>query len=217
MMNESLLVEVILINHPLCSDRLRILRDKTTTSPSFRAALQDISHFLIYESARNLSTDFHDVYTPVGQTVGESISSSIIFIPILRAGLGMLEAAHALIPTAEVGFVGAVRDENDLRASVYWRSLPSDLSAWNIYVLDPMVATGNSMSSTLKLLVEYGAKNITVISVLATQQGINAIACFPQVSSIYVAAIDAKLNDEGYIYPGLGDAGDRQYGILSAK
>ena len=207
-------LNVSVIDHPLVGYWLSILRDTRTESPLFRAALRELTMMLIYEASRHLSTCQAPIETPVAPTFAVRLSNPPLLVPILRAGLGMAEPAQALIPQSEMGFVGLARDEATLLASLYMKSLPYDLSGRSAYVLDPMLATGGSMIQTAKLLAARGAADITAICALAAPEGLEALAKSGLPVRVVTASIDERLNESGYIVPGLGDAGDRQFGAI---
>lgn len=211
-------MELRVIDHPLVAHKVSLLRDKTTTSATFRALVEELVALLSYEATRDVRVDQIDVETPITTAKGVHISHPRpLVVPILRAGLGMLEGMMRLIPSAEVGFVGMVRDEVTLQPFTYAERLPQDLSGRQCYVLDPMLATGGSLGGTVRFLVERGADEITCICLLAAPEGIEnmrrivdpvGVPC-----TLVVAAVDERLNEQGFIVPGLGDAGDRLYGV----
>ncbi|GFG68455.1 uracil phosphoribosyltransferase [Mycolicibacter senuensis] len=205
-------MHVRVVDHPLAAVRLRSLRDERTDSAGFRAALRDLTWMLVYEATRETPCEQIAVRTPLADTLGARLACPPLLVPVLRAGLGMVDAAHALIPEAEVGFVGVVRDEATHRPAPYLASLPADLSTRGVMVLDPMLATGGSMAHTLGLLAERGATDITVLCVVAAPEGVAALKNTAVDVRLFTAAIDDGLNQNAYIVPGLGDAGDRQFG-----
>lgn len=207
-------LDVRVIDHPLVRSSLSILRDARTENASFRAALRELTTMLVYEASRNLATHDAPIETPVAPTVAVRLSNPPVLVPILRAGLGMAEAAQALLPQSQMGFVGLARDEATLQPSRYMKSLPDDLAARPVYVLDPMLATGGSLAHTLRLLIERGATDITAICALAAPEGLSAVAKLAFPIRVVTASVDERLNASGYIVPGLGDAGDRQFGPL---
>ncbi|BBZ05696.1 uracil phosphoribosyltransferase [Mycolicibacterium chitae] len=205
-------MQVRVVDHPLAAARLTTLRDERTGNAGFRAALRDLTLMLVYEATRDAACTDIAVQTPVAATTGCRLANPPLLVPVLRAGLGMVDQAHALIPEARVGFVGMARDEETLQPTPYLESLPADLSAQPVLVLDPMLATGGSMVHTLQLLRSRGASDITLVCVVAAPQGVAAVeAAAPEVR-LFTAALDEGLNDVAYIVPGLGDAGDRQFG-----
>lgn len=207
------------MDHPLVAHKLTTLRDQTTDSPTFRRLTEELVTLLVYEATRKVRVTPHTVQTPVAPAAGVKLSAPRpLVVPILRAGLGMLEGVTRLIPTAEVGFLGMVRDEVTLAASTYAERLPDDLSGRQCYVLDPMLATGGTLAAAVEFLQKRGAAQITCICLLAAPEGIDrlnhlledlAVPC-----TLVTAAVDEKLNEAGYIVPGLGDAGDRLYGVV---
>ncbi len=206
------------INHPLVTHKLTVLRDKNTPSPVFRQLVEELIMLLAYESTRDVNVVPVDINTPVCPTTGAQLAKpKPIVIPILRAGLGMLEGMSRLMPTAEVGFLGLKRDEETLEAITYANRLPDDLTNRQCFVLDPMLATGNTLIDSIDYLLERGAKDVTAICILAAPEGLKALEEHIKDRGevkIIVAALDEKLNEKGFIVPGLGDAGDRLYGIV---
>ena len=206
------------VDHPLVSHKLTTLRDERTASPEFRRLTEELVTLLAYEATRDVRVETADITTPVGPARGLSLSRPRpLVVPILRAGLGMLEGMMRLIPTAEVGFLGMVRNEETLEASTYAERLPADLSGRQCYVLDPMLATGGTLSAAVRFLTDRGADHITCICLLVAPEGIASVeaglAGLDVPVSIVTAAQDERLNEKGYIVPGLGDAGDRLYGL----
>jgi uracil phosphoribosyltransferase len=211
-------VELRIVEHPLVAHKLTTLRDQGTDSPTFRRLTEELVTLLAYEATREVRVTPVDVQTPVAQAHGVKLSvPRPLVVPILRAGLGMLEGMTRLIPTAEVGFVGMVRDEVTLEASTYAERLPDDLSGRQCYVLDPMLATGGTLAAAVQFLVKRGADHITCICLLAAPEGIDRLRHLLEdlnvPCTLVLAAVDEKLNEVGYIVPGLGDAGDRLYGV----
>lgn len=200
------------IRHPLGQIGLTRLRSVATTNNEFRSTLKEVTRFLLYESLREMETKPVNVVTPLGESFGVTFDSSTVFIPILRAGLGMVEAAHELIPSAQIGFVGIARDEKTAQPHRYYESLPSDLRQSRVIVLDPMLATGGSLRETISVLEQHHAHSVTVITVLAAPAGVSAVCALPTVRSLYTLAVDPTLTEQNFIYPGLGDAGNRQFG-----
>lgn len=206
------------VNHPLVSHKLTVLRDENTDSPTFRRLTDELVTLLAYEATREVRVGPLDIVTPVGPTTGVYLAQpKPMVVPILRAGLGMLDGMMRLLPTAEVGFLGMVRNEETLEASTYAERLPEDLSGRQCYVLDPMLATGGTLAAAIQFLVDRGADDITAICLLATPEGVanleRALEGLDVPVTVVTAAQDEKLNDKGYIVPGLGDAGDRLYGV----
>jgi uracil phosphoribosyltransferase len=205
--------QVTVIAHPLVQHHLTMLRDARTEPEAFRRGLGQVASLMVYEATRSFQTKSIAVTTPLNRTRGARLKHEVILVPILRAGLGMLTSILQLIPHARVGFVGLKRHERTLRASVYHKSLPSDLSSFEIILIDPMLATGGSAAAALKLLTERGARRIRLVSLVAAPEGIARVHERHPDLPIFTAAIDEKLNSKGYIVPGLGDAGDRLFGV----
>ena len=212
-------MKIHIANHPLITHKLTVLRDKKTDSPTFRRLTEEIVTLLAYEAMREIKTHPVTVKTPVANASGELITKPLpVVVPILRAGLGMLEGMSRLVPTAEIGFLGMVRDEKTLKASTYANRLPEDLTNRQCYILDPMLATGGTLVSAIEFLAAKGAVDITAICILAAPEGIATLEkAFAQSKlnlKLLTGALDEKLNEKGYIVPGLGDAGDRLYGVV---
>jgi uracil phosphoribosyltransferase len=205
-------MDVRVVDHPLAAARLTTLRDERTDNAAFRAALRDLTLMLVYEATRDAPCEQITIRTPLAETAGSRLARPPLLVPVLRAGLGMVERAHTLIPEAHVGFIGVARDEQTHQPTPYLESLPEDLSARPVFVLDPMLATGGSMVHALGLLHERGAVDITVICVVVAPEGIAALEAAAPNIRLFTATIDDGLNDVAYIVPGLGDAGDRQFG-----
>ena len=210
-------MRVHVADHPLITHKLTVLRDKTTPSPTFRALAEELVTLLAYEATRGVRVDEVTVTTPVGEAQGLALSEPRpLVVPILRAGLGMLEGMVKLVPTAEVGFLGMVRNEETLQPDIYAERLPDDLSNRQCFVLDPMLATGGSLIAAINYLFDRGAVDVTCICLIAAPEGLAAVeaATVGREVTIVVGAKDEKLNEIGYIVPGLGDAGDRLYGTV---
>jgi len=212
-------MKIHIASHPLITHKLTLLRDENTPSPSFRSLTEEIVSLLAYEAMRDIKTQAVSVKTPVAMAKGAQLTKpSPVVVPILRAGLGMLEGMSRLIPTAEIGFLGMVRDEKTLKASTYANRLPDDLTNRQCFILDPMLATGGTLVSAIEFLAQKGATDITMICILASPEGIavleKAFVGSNLSLKLVIGAQDEKLNDKGYIVPGLGDAGDRLYGVV---
>ncbi len=210
-------MRVHVADHPLITHKLTVLRDENTPSPTFRALTEELVTLLAYEATRDVRVEEVTIQTPVTQTTGVAISEPRpLVVPILRAGLGMLEGMVKLMPSAEVGFLGMVRNEETLEPSVYAERLPDDLSNRQCFVLDPMLATGGSLLSAIEYLFARGAQDVTCVCILAAPEGLAAIekAVEGRDVTIVLGALDERLNEHGYIVPGLGDAGDRLYGTV---
>lgn len=200
------------VDHPLAATLLTTMRDARTDNAAFRNALRDLTGILVYEALRDAPVLREPIDTPVAPTDGVRLAAPPLLVPVLRAGLGMVYAAAELIPQARVGFVGIARDEQTHQPVPYLESLPDDLTGLPVFVLDPMLATGGSMLHTLELLAARGATDITAVCVVAAPEGVAALADSALPVRLVTAAIDEKLNADAYIVPGLGDAGDRQFG-----
>jgi uracil phosphoribosyltransferase len=205
-------VDVRVVNHPLAAARLTTLRDERSDNGAFRVALRDLTMMLVYEATRDAPRETFAVRTPLAETVGTRLAKPPLLVPVLRAGLGMVDQAHVLIPEARVGFVGVARNEETAEPMPYLESLPDDLRGQPVMVLDPMLATGGSMIHTIGLLHRRRADDITVLCVVVAPEGIAALEKTSGEVRVFTAAIDDGLNDISYIVPGLGDAGDRQFG-----
>jgi uracil phosphoribosyltransferase len=205
-------VDVLVVDHPLVQTRLTALRDEQTDSGAFRFALHELTTMLVYEATREIAVERSPVRTPVGVTEGVRVANPPLLVPVLRAGLGMSDAALALLPESSMGFVGLARDEETFAPRAYLESLPVDLTGLPVFVLDPMLATGGSLEHCCRLLAERGATDITILCVLAAPEGIARLDRSGLPLRLVTAAIDERLNDKMFIVPGLGDAGDRQFG-----
>jgi uracil phosphoribosyltransferase len=207
------------IDHPLVAHKLTALRDMQTSSPVFRQLADDLTTLLGYEATRAITVEHRQVQTPVGTADGVELARPVpLIVPVLRAGIGMLDALARLLPEADIGFVGLVRDEETLVASTYATRLPADLTGRTTFVLDPMLATGGSMETAIRMLLDRGAAAVTAICLLAAPEGLARLdEAFPAGSAtvhVVTASVDTRLNDKGYILPGLGDAGDRLFGVI---
>jgi uracil phosphoribosyltransferase len=207
------------VDHPLVAHKLTALRDMQTSSPVFRQLADELTTLLGYEATRAIAVEPWQVQTPVGTADGVQLARPVpLIVPILRAGIGMLDALARLLPEADIGFVGLVRDEETLVASTYATRLPGDLTGRMAFVLDPMLATGGSMETAIRMLLDRGAAAVTAICILAAPEGLARLGeAFPAGSApvhVVTASVDNRLNDQGYILPGLGDAGDRLFGVI---
>jgi uracil phosphoribosyltransferase len=212
-------MQVHVADHPLISHKLTVLRDERTDSPTFRRLVDELVTLLAYEATRHVRVEPVEVMTPVAPATGVRLKDPRpLVVPILRAGLGMLEGMQRLLPTAEVGFLGMVRNEETLEAVTYAERLPDDLTGRQCYVLDPMLATGGTLAVAIDFLVRRGADHITAICLLAAPEGIARteadLADIDVPVNLVIAGVDERLNELGYIVPGLGDAGDRLYGVV---
>jgi len=204
---------LVVIDHPLVAHKLSLMRDKSTPSAQFRTLLREVSLLLGYEVLRDLPTELRDIETPVGPARAPFLKGKkLVLVPILRAGSGLLDGLLDLVPSARVGHIGLYRDPVTLAAVEYYCKLPDDIGERLTVVVDPMLATGNSAAAAVSRLKERGARDIRLVCLLAAPEGIAALArAHPEVR-VFTAAVDARLDDHGYIVPGLGDAGDRMYG-----
>jgi uracil phosphoribosyltransferase len=200
------------LNHPLITHKLTQMRQTSTTTKDFRQYLDEIAGLMAYEITRDLPTVEIDIVTPVAPTKQKEVQKEVVLVPILRAGLGMINGIHGLVPTAKVGFVGLYRDEETLEPHEYYAKFPSNLGEAVVMVLDPMLATGGSASAAIELIKKRGAKTIKLVCLVGAPEGVKTIENDHPDVDIYLAALDEKLNDKGYIVPGLGDAGDRIFG-----
>jgi uracil phosphoribosyltransferase len=205
-------VDVTVVDHPIVQARLTVMRAQGSTNSEFRAALRELATLLVYEATRGLATADLPIITPVAATTGVTIANPPLLVPVLRAGLGMAEAAFNLLPESRMGFVGIARDEETHEPHPYMASLPDSLAGRPVIVLDPMVATGGSLLHSLRLLSARGANDLTVICALAAPEGLRALEDSGLPIRLFTASVDEKLNENAYIVPGLGDAGDRQFG-----
>ncbi|MDR1033980.1 MAG: uracil phosphoribosyltransferase [Bifidobacteriaceae bacterium] len=206
------------IDHPLVAQKMTALRDVNTNSQDFRRLVDELVTLLAYEATRNLKVEAKSIMTPVASTIGVDIKKPMpVVIPIIRAGLGMLEGMQKILPLAEIGFLGMKRDETTLAIETYANRLPLNLTNRQCYILDPMLATGHTLGASINYLSVLGATDITSINLLAAPEGIKEIErqLTDNVNlTIVTANIDEGLNEKGYIVPGLGDAGDRLYGVV---
>ena len=211
-------MRLLVVDHPLVAHKLTVLRDKDTASPTFRLLVDELVTLLAYEATRDVTVQPVDIETPVSPTTGVKLATPRpIVVPILRAGLGMLDGMTRLLPTAEVGFLGLVRDAQTLEAITYANRMPEDLSGRQCFVVDPMLATGHTLVASIEYLLERGARDVVCICLVAAPEGVKTLeAAVGDRANVTVvtAALDEKLNEAAYIVPGLGDAGDRLYGIV---
>lgn len=211
-------MELHVADHPLIAHKLTVLRDAQTDSARFRLLTDELVTLLSYEATRNIRTVPKPIETPVSPTTGTALAAPRpVVVPILRAGLGMLEGMLRILPTAEVGFLGMMRDEETLEVSAYAERLPADLTHRQVFVLDPMLATGGTLNMAIDFLLERGVHDVTAICLVSAPEGVKAVQekfdGHAQVT-VHTAALDDHLNEVGYIVPGLGDAGDRLYGVV---
>jgi uracil phosphoribosyltransferase len=202
------------VDGPLVRQKLKVLRDENTRTPEFRQAMKELALIVVAEATHSMPTNTVRVRTPLADTEVEEIAGPVCLVPVLRAGLGMLEGALALLPDATVGFMGLQRDEETAEPVEYYVNLPRNLQEYLVLVLDPMLATGGSLSATLDKLKEYGARWISCLHAVAAAPGVERVTGEHPDASFYTAAVDPELDDRAFIVPGLGDAGDRLYGTL---
>lgn len=209
-------MRVHIADHPLITHKLTVLRDKTTPSPVFRQLVEELVTLLAYEATRDVRVDRVVIETPVTSADGVKLSRPRpIIIPILRAGLGMLDGIVKLLPTAEVGFLGIKRNEETLQPFTYANRLPDDLTNRQVFIIDPMLATGGTLIDSIDYVFERGATDVTAICLIGAPEGLAAVEAHVHGKDVKIVlgALDEKLNEHGYIVPGLGDAGDRLYGL----
>lgn len=205
-------MRISIVDHPLAQARLTIMRDARSDNAAFRAAASDLGTMLIYEASRDLPLDHFDTQTPVAVAEGARLKRPPIIVPVIRAGLSMVEPALSMIPDAQVGFIGLARDEETHEPVPYLEALPEDLTGQPVFVVDPMLATGGSLLHAIRLLADRGATDITAICMVSAQPGVDALADSGLPVRLVTACVDPSLNEDAYIVPGLGDAGDRLYG-----
>lgn len=209
-------MRVHVANHPLVTHKVTLLRDKNTPSPTFRQLVEELVTLLAYEATREVKVHEVEVETPLTKTKGVHLANpQPLIVPILRAGLGMLDGMMKLLPTAEVGFLGIKRNEETLEPYTYAERLPDDLTGRQVFIIDPMLATGGTLIDSINYVFERGATDVTAVCLLGAPEGLKAVedAIGDKQVTIVLGALDEKLNDVGYIVPGLGDAGDRLYGL----
>lgn len=204
--------KLVVFNHPLIHHKLALIRDELTGTKDFRQTVSEIGMLMAYEVTRDLPTKKIKVKTPVGIAEAYTLATEVVIVPILRAGLGMVDAITALIPTAKVGHVGVFRDEETLEPHEYYAKFPSIIAEAKVLIVDPMLATGGSVKHTIDILKAKGVQNISYVGLVGAPEGVKKIQCAHPDVDIYLAALDEKLNEKGYIVPGLGDCGDRLYG-----
>ena len=204
---------VTIITHPLVQHNLTRLRDKRTDPQEFRRVLGEVAALMLYEATRSFAIRPLKVRSPLATTNGCQLQREVVVVPVLRAGLGMLDSILQLIPHARVGFIGLKREETTLKATFYHKSLPPDLSQFEVILVDPMLATGGSAVAAMDLLAELDVKRVRLVNLVAAPEGIRRVRLHYPNLPIFTAAVDDHLNEKGYIVPGLGDAGDRLFGV----
>ncbi|MCP5026673.1 MAG: uracil phosphoribosyltransferase [Actinomycetia bacterium] len=205
-------MEVFIIDHPVAATRLTTMRDESTPPARFRQALHELSRLLVYEATGDLTTETFEVRTPMGPAEGERLHQPPLLAPVLRAGLGMLGAAQELLPESSVGFIGLRRNEETLEPDSYLTTVPADLAGRPVLVLDPMLATGGSAEHACRIVSDAGAGPVILVCALAAPEGIETLEATGLVDQVYTGAVDSHLDETAFIVPGLGDAGDRQFG-----
>lgn len=204
--------KLFISEHPLIQHKMSMLRDKNTSTKEFRELVNEITKLLTYEATRELPVEDTTVETPVAEAQCKKITKDIVVVPILRAGLGMVDGFHDLIPSSKIGHIGLYRDPDTLTPVEYYCKVPKNLEESKVFLLDPMLATGKTAEAAIEFLKERGAKDVTMLCVIAAPEGVKTVQKAFDDVDIYTAAYDVKLNEKGYIVPGLGDAGDRIFG-----
>lgn len=204
--------KLFISEHPLIQHKMAMLRDKNTSTKEFRELVNEITKLLTYEATRELPVEDTTVETPVAEAQCKKITKDIVVVPILRAGLGMVDGFHDLIPSSKIGHIGLYRDPDTLTPVEYYCKVPKNLEESKVFLLDPMLATGKTAEAAIEFLKERGAKDVTMLCVIAAPEGVKTVQKAFDDVDIYTAAYDVKLNEKGYIVPGLGDAGDRIFG-----
>lgn len=207
--------KVHILDHPLLQHKLSILRDENTGVKDFREVVSEIATLMCYEATRDLPLEEVEIKTPITTAKFKTIAGKkLAIVPVLRAGLGMVDGILTLIPSAKVGHIGLYRDPDTLEPVEYYCKMPNDIAEREVIILDPMLATGGSASAAIQFIKNYEVKNIKLMNIIAAPEGIQRVHHDHPDVDIYCAALDEKLNDHGYIVPGLGDAGDRLYGVI---
>ncbi len=206
------MAKVTVLNHPLIDHKMSIIRDKTTNTKRFRENVNEIGGLITYEITRDLATKEVEIETPIQKTIAKQLSKDVVIVPILRAGLGMVDGIQMIIPTAKVGHVGMYRDEETLEPHEYYAKFPEEIKDGTVLVVDPMLATGGSASAAIEAVKKRGAKDIRFVGLVGAPEGVERLNKDHPDVDIYLAALDEKLNEVGYIVPGLGDCGDRLFG-----
>lgn len=206
--------KIHIMNHPLIAHKITMLRDKDTNVKDFRQLIYEITLLMGYEATKDLPLEDYRVETPLAATTGKAIAQKVAIVPILRAGLGMVDGVLDLIPSATVGHIGLYRDHETLKPVEYYCKLPPDVEQRKVIVVDPMLATGGSSAAAIDFIKKRGAKDIRLMCIIGSPEGVKVMAEGHPDVEIYIGALDERLNEHGYILPGLGDAGDRLYGTL---
>lgn len=206
------MAKVVIFDHPLMHQKLSIIRNEATGTREFRELVSEIGMLMAYEISKEFETKEVEVKTPVGIAKCKQLAKDIVLVPILRAGLGMVDGVNSLIPTAKIGHLGLYRDEETLEPHEYYVKFPKNITSSHVLILDPMLATGGSVVHAINVLKEYGVKNMSYVGIVGAPEGLNALTKAHPDVNVYLAALDEKLNEKGYIVPGLGDCGDRLFG-----
>lgn len=206
------MAKVVVFDHPLMHQKLSIIRNEETGTREFRELVSEIGMLMAYEVSKDFETKEVEVKTPVGIAKCKQLNKDVVLVPILRAGLGMVEGVNSLIPTAKIGHLGLYRDEETLEPHEYYVKFPKEITKSHVLILDPMLATGGSVIHAVNVLKEYGVKDITYVGIVGAPEGLNALQKAHPDVNVYLASLDEKLNEKGYIVPGLGDCGDRLFG-----
>lgn len=204
--------KVVVFNHPLMTHKLAIIRNEKTNTKDFRETVSEIANLMAYEATRDLPVKEVEVKTPIAVSKTTMIDGDIVIVPILRAGLGMVEGIQRLIPQSKVGYIGLARNEETLQPELYYAKFPTNIAEATVFVVDPMLATGGSCAKAIEIIKSKGAKNIIYMGIVGVDEGINKVRKQHPDVDIFLAAKDEKLNEKGYIVPGLGDCGDRLFG-----
>ena len=204
--------KLIIFNHPLMTHKLTIIRNENTNTKDFRETVSEIANLMAYEATRELPVKEVEIKTPITTCKSTMIDGDIVIVPILRAGLGMVEGIQRLIPQAKIGYIGLFRNEETLQPELYYEKFPTNIADATVFLVDPMLATGGSCAKAIEILKARGAKRIVYMGIVGVDEGINVVRNAHPDVDIYLAAKDEKLNEKGYIVPGLGDCGDRLFG-----
>ncbi len=204
--------KLFISEHPLIQNKMSMLRDKNTSTKEFRELVNEITMLLTYEATREIPVCDVEIDTPIAKTVCKAITKDIVIVPILRAGIGMVDGVHMLLPASKVGHIGIYRDPDTFTPIEYYCKVPKNIKGAKVFIVDPMLATGKTAEAAIELLKERGADDITMLCIIAAPEGVKAVQSTFNDVDIYTAAYDLALNEKGYIVPGLGDAGDRMFG-----
>lgn len=204
--------KLVVLKHPLIDHKMSIIRDKNTPTKTFRESVGEVGALITYEMTKDLELVPKEIETPLTKMTAYQLKKDVVIIPILRAGLGMVESIHNIIPSAKIGHIGVYRDENTLEPIAYYAKFPNEIKSGVVIVVDPMLATGGSASYAIKVLKEKGATDVRFVGLVGCPEGVNRLQHEHPNVPIYLAAMDEKLNEDGYIVPGLGDCGDRLFG-----